>query len=191
MKPRQLDRELERKQVIAIELQPRQLLDPSEPLTQGVGMDEQRPRRLDHAPALGQVALERVEHRRPAPLVVVDQDFDGGAHPVARCVLRGDVHEVAVGTELRVADRAAVVQKLRRIAGDAAVITDPNDLIAFEYDGTIDRDDLDYIPARFHTGRVKGPTVSAWCRCRWSARVASVVQRNDLLRGRWRHAQSV
>ena len=34
---------------------------------------------------------------------------------------------------------AAVVQKLRRIVGDAAVITDPNDLVAFEYDGTIDR----------------------------------------------------
>ena len=67
--------------------------------------------RLDHAPALGEIALERVEQRRAPPGVVVDQPIDGGPHPVVRRVLGADVHEVPVRADLGVADRAAVAEQ--------------------------------------------------------------------------------
>ena len=73
VQPRQLDRQLERQQVVLVEVEPGQLLDPAQPLAQRVRVDEQLARALDHAPALGQVPLERVEQRRAPPGVVVDQ----------------------------------------------------------------------------------------------------------------------
>ena len=111
VQPRELDRQLEREQVVLVEVEPGQLLDPAQPLAQRVGVDEQRAGALDHAAALGQIALERVEQRRAPPAVVVDQQVDGGPHPVARRVVGADLDQVAVGAELRVGDRAAVAQQ--------------------------------------------------------------------------------
>ena len=99
------------KQVVVVQLDARQLLDARQPLAQRVRVDEQGARALDHAAPLGEVALERVEQRRASPLVVGDQHVDGVAHPVPGRGVGGDVDEVAVGAELRVADRAAVVQQ--------------------------------------------------------------------------------
>ena len=107
----QLDRQLQRQQIVRVELEPGQLLDPGEPLAQRVRVDVQRPRALDHRSAFCQVALERVEQRGSALGVVGDQQVDGAPHPVVGRVLRGDVDEVAVGAELGVRDRAAIAEQ--------------------------------------------------------------------------------
>jgi hypothetical protein len=57
VQPSQLDRELKRKQVVFVDAQASQFLDPPEPLAQRVGMNEQGPRALDDAAPLRQVSL--------------------------------------------------------------------------------------------------------------------------------------
>jgi hypothetical protein len=44
VQPRELDRQLERQQVVLVEVESGQLLDPAEPLTQRIRVDEKRPR---------------------------------------------------------------------------------------------------------------------------------------------------
>ena len=87
VQPGQLDRQLERQQIVLVELQPGQLLDPASRWRSVFGWMNSARALLDHAAALGQVALERVEQRGAPPVVVGDQPVDGGAHPVVRRVL--------------------------------------------------------------------------------------------------------
>jgi hypothetical protein len=49
MQARQLDRQLERQQIVDVELESGQILDAPEPLAQRVRMDIERARRLDYA----------------------------------------------------------------------------------------------------------------------------------------------
>ncbi len=66
----QLERQLEREQILRSQVQVSDPLDPLEPLTHRVGVDVERPRARGHAAAIGQKALERLDQARPAPSVV-------------------------------------------------------------------------------------------------------------------------
>jgi hypothetical protein len=53
----QLERELEREQVLLAEVEPGHALDPLEPLTHRVGVDVERASARGHAAAIGEEAL--------------------------------------------------------------------------------------------------------------------------------------
>jgi hypothetical protein len=91
MEPSEPDRELEREQVVLVEIEVGQLLDPSQALAQRVGMNEQGPGAVDHAAPLRQVSLQRVQQGCAALVVVGDQQVNGRPHPVVGRVLGGDL----------------------------------------------------------------------------------------------------
>ena len=57
--------------------------------------------------AVGEVLLERAQQLRLAALVVVEQTLDRLAQPVVRRIVQREVHEVAVGAQRVVGQRAA------------------------------------------------------------------------------------
>ena len=63
----ELERQLEREQVLLAEVEPGDALDPLEPLTHGVRVDVERPGARRHAAAIRQEALQRLDQRRAAP----------------------------------------------------------------------------------------------------------------------------
>ena len=104
----ELERQLEREQILLAEIQVRYPLDPLEPLTHGVGVDVERPRARGHAAAIGEEALERLDEARTPPAVVLEQLLDGDPVAVVWGVIHLEVHEVLVGTEPLVGDRTAL-----------------------------------------------------------------------------------
>ena len=74
----QLERQLEREQVLLAQVQSGHALDPLEPLTHRVRVDVERPRARGHAAAIGEEALERLDQARAAAAVVLEQLLDRG-----------------------------------------------------------------------------------------------------------------
>ena len=103
---RELQRQLQRQQVLATQVEARDALDALQPLPHGVGVHVERPSARRHAAAVGEEPLQRLDEPGAAPAVVLDQLLHRLAVAVVRRLVELQVHEVAVGAELLVGDGA-------------------------------------------------------------------------------------
>ena len=107
LQPRELQRQLEREQVLVRKIQIRDALDALEPLADGVRVHVERPGAGRHAVAVGEEPLERLDEPGAASAVVLDQLRHRLAVAVVRRLIGLEVDEVTVGAELLLGHRTA------------------------------------------------------------------------------------
>ncbi len=110
VEPRELDRELQREQVLLREVESGQRLDPVQPLAQGVDVHGQLACRRGQAAAVLEVALERQQQLGAALGVVDGEPVDRLAQRVPRAAVAQRPDEVAVRAHLPVEEDPAVAR---------------------------------------------------------------------------------
>ncbi len=109
LEPDELDRDLDHQPVVAAQVEPGELHDPSQPLPQRVRVNVQSLRRSTDVAAPAQELLERAEERGPALCVVRGEPRDGVAVAVSDVAVERHAEEVLVRPELVVRQHALVL----------------------------------------------------------------------------------